>query len=167
MDAFDTAKREAFEELNILPDQVELLGEVGSLPNGSNTMMVSPIIVSNSGDDFRRDDKTDARCSPLLFQGFVHPQNRLLLPILAHDEALHSLNLASLSRQPSEVSHILPVPLSCLVEEDRVRPGLFRDRDPYWTIRVGDLLQEREKDMNELRIWGLSGWVLIESLRGQ
>lgn len=82
------------------------------------------------------------------------------------DAPLESISLSALTPDPGEVAALLPLPLSAVADPDRKVAHYFRSDSnrPYWKIRVGDLLHPppdpSDEHMNELEVWGLSGWFL-------
>ncbi|KDQ61570.1 hypothetical protein JAAARDRAFT_31027 [Jaapia argillacea MUCL 33604] len=147
------ALRETHEEVGILPDQVEILGQIG------------PPTVSLSG----------MRVWP--YVGFIHASSQTTSPFSSSDPTLPlpCLSMSSLTPSQSEVAHIFHLPFSELVNPLRLRPHLFRSdiQRPYWAITVSDMIEggsaewsNDEDQMDEigggrdgrLEVWGLTGW---------
>ncbi|KAG7093767.1 hypothetical protein E1B28_007415 [Marasmius oreades] len=156
-----TALRETYEELGILPERVEMLGEIGPPEiNLRGDMVVWP------------------------FVGFVHSATSCSMT-LTDDEPLPSCDLASLRAAASraEVDFVFHLPFSDLTLPHRLRSSLFRGNRPYWTVGVSDIVEDGtigngsldgerngviQEDDSEigpgryghLEVWGLTGWYL-------
>lgn len=104
---------------------------------------------------------------------------------------LASLSLSSLTLSPQEVTRAFHLPFSAVLSPLRLRPSLFRGRQPYYAITVTDLVgslasvhPERALDQlpawsnnpeqafqagndrdGRLEVWGLTGWYLYTFLR--
>ena len=68
------------------------------------------------------------------------------------------------------MEQLFTVPLTAFLDPNRLRPSTFRDVQPCWNVRVGDLMSAERKDegdmqREEMEIWGLSGWFMNELLR--
>ncbi|KAF8582715.1 hypothetical protein K439DRAFT_1303008, partial [Ramaria rubella] len=148
------ALRETWEELGILPAQTELLGEVGPfITQYSSGMTVIPYV------------------------GFVSPLGPGHLHAGCHSSPLPSLDLASLTLSKTEVAEVFHLPFSDMLDPTRLRPHLFREMQPYWTIDVSDKVnvdQSQTKETageigdrreNRLEVWGLTGWYLSLLMR--
>ncbi|OCF32547.1 hypothetical protein I317_00314 [Kwoniella heveanensis CBS 569] len=172
-DLIRTALREAQEELALPPDNVEILGRLKPEYSLGNRARVWP------------------------FVGFIHSNPIPTLsestrslrqphPIEATSEILSSLPTSRLIPSPTEVSAILPIPLSALQTPSRLSTHYFRldTSKPYHKIRCEDyvvlpnkdhsspaptvsasLLKDNETsstadDFRGLEVWGLSGWFL-------
>jgi len=114
------ALRETQEELGVLPEQVEILGQLG------------PVLRSLSGLDVHP------------YVGFIHPLPSTSSPPSSSPSiaSLPSLQLSSLTPSPVEVFHVFHLPLSYLVDPSRLRRDVLPHRPPYWAINVTDTLQE-------------------------
>ncbi|KAI5116874.1 hypothetical protein M0805_005840 [Coniferiporia weirii] len=147
------ALREAHEEINVLPGQVEILGEVGPAQRSLGGLRVWPYV------------------------GFIHKdeQARRLVgnpsSIDDLDAPLPSLAMSSLSASAPEVAHIFHLELSELVQPTRLRMYQFRQRTPYWAVDITDKVEggvtwAGRTSMDEvgggrdgrLEVWGLTGW---------
>ncbi|KAF8495586.1 NUDIX hydrolase domain-like protein [Gautieria morchelliformis] len=150
-----TALRETWEELGILPEQVEIIGEVGPQEKSLSGLRVRP------------------------FVGCISPLG-LPLESTASSNPLASLSLASLTQSQIEVADVFHLPFSELVSPSRLRPHMFRDLRPYWAVNVSDkvngaerlpVVEETEVDdiggrgETVLEIWGLTGWYLSLFMR--
>ncbi|ORY30370.1 NUDIX hydrolase domain-like protein [Naematelia encephala] len=138
------ALREAFEELALPTDRVEILG-----------MLDCP--------EYSLGNK--ARVWPIV--GFLHSQSPATTTSILPSGNLASLQIRELVASPDEVSAILPLPLSALTDPARQSLHFFRmdSRKPYFKIKVDDLVHQPSSDrisqqQQDLEIWGLSGWFL-------
>ncbi|KAI5832239.1 hypothetical protein K523DRAFT_361818 [Schizophyllum commune Tattone D] len=155
----NAALRETHEELGIVPERVEVLGEFGPA---------------------ERTLRGDMRVWP--YVGFIHHStSRLQRPSL--DTPLPSVDLEVIRSQKelTEVADVFHLPLAEI--PSRIRPSFFRGHRPYNAIEVSDLaipgrynlqtrnspLQSEEDDSEigpsgdpgtKLEIWGLTGWYL-------
>ncbi|KAL1747896.1 NUDIX hydrolase domain-like protein [Schizophyllum fasciatum] len=153
------ALRETHEELGIVPERVEVLGEFGPV---------------------ERTVKGDMRVWP--YVGFIHRD------VSCHqsgpDDPLPSIDLEAVREQKAlaEVADVFHLPLAEI--KARIRPSHFRGHRPYNPVEVSDLaipgrysaqtrnspLQPSDEDDSEigpsgdprakLEIWGLTGWYL-------
>ncbi|KAI1793581.1 hypothetical protein LXA43DRAFT_971909 [Ganoderma leucocontextum] len=171
------ALRETEEEMGIHPTQVEILGRFGPPEKSLTGMRVWPYV------------------------GFVHLPptiSDLELPAsntnIGDSVPLPSLSLSSLTLSPREVTHAFHLPFSAVLSPLRLRPSLFRGRQPYYAISVADLVGGQdsvhlERTLNReakipwindpeqgspktgngeggrLEVWGLTGWYLCAFLR--
>lgn len=139
------ALRETHEELGVLPEQVEILGQLG------------PVLRSLSGLDVHP------------YVGFIHPLSSIPSPPTNPPSitSLPSLQLSTLTPSPVEVFHVFHLPLSYLVDPSRLRRDVLPHRPPYWAVNVTDKLQDgtagvddrlRSDDTSEpgLEVWGLT-----------
>jgi len=151
------ALRETHEEVGILPEQIDMLGEL------------SPPELSQSG----------LRVWP--YCGFIHPDitSRQSQP-QDGDIPLPSLSLSSLTISQPEVAQVFHLPLSAMAAPSRLKSYLFRGKRPYWAVIVSDLVANQDgkrqsdaagrdeigegKDGN-LEVWGLTGWYLSLLMR--
>ncbi|KAF9078192.1 NUDIX hydrolase domain-like protein [Rhodocollybia butyracea] len=161
----DAALRETHEELGILPQNVEILGQFGPPEvNLRGNMVVYP------------------------FVGFVHAGpstlNNLDTPIPSCD-----INALRKSISHPEVDAIFHLPFSALASPTRLRASLYRGNKPYYTVGVSDfVLTERlllksdepsernnvaEENDSEIgggkeeafEVWGLTGWYLYSLMK--
>ncbi|TFK39964.1 NUDIX hydrolase domain-like protein [Crucibulum laeve] len=157
------ALRETHEELGVISNRVNVLGEMGPPEkNLRGDMLVWP------------------------FVGFIHAASGEQPK--SDDEPFPSLDMEVLRREVSqlEVDTVFHLPLSALTSPLRMRSYLFRGRRPYWAIEVTDLVQKDgvavdiippEDALIELddevgagrggrvEIWGLTGWYLSMLMR--
>jgi len=149
------ALRETNEEVGVLSEQIEILGELGPAELSLGGMRVWPYL------------------------GFIHPDatSRHKQPEDL-DAALPSITLSSLTISQPEVAHVFHLPLSALTAPSRLKSHLFRGGRPYWAITVSDLVRsgiprESGTGMDEiggelegdLEVWGLTGWYLSLLIR--
>ncbi|KAI0272469.1 NUDIX hydrolase domain-like protein [Gloeopeniophorella convolvens] len=140
------ALRETREEVGILPDQVEILGQVG------------PALLSLGG----------LRVWP--FVGFVHAAPRSQISEVDDDSEapLPSISMNSLVLSQMEVAATFHLPLAAAVAPSRLRAHQFRGGQPYWAVEVSDLIQGEPRVEpsrvdgsgrgERLEVWGLTGW---------
>ncbi|KDQ19091.1 hypothetical protein BOTBODRAFT_483653 [Botryobasidium botryosum FD-172 SS1] len=139
------ALRETHEELGVLPEQVEILGQLGPVLRSLSGLYVHPYV------------------------GFIHPPSSIPSPPtnLPSITSLPSLQLSTLTPSPVEVFHVFHLPLSYLVDPSRLRRDVLPHRPPYWAVNVTDKLQDgtagvddrlRSDDTSEpgLEVWGLT-----------
>ena len=113
-------------------------------------------------------------------QGFVQPSSTRNLSSSSPHHPLPYLPLSTCRPSPTEVSALLPLPLSALLDPSRQSLHYFRmdSRRPYWRVRAGDLViscpspstptsnrrttpSTRSPECAEnAEVWGLSGWFL-------
>ncbi|KAH9072123.1 NUDIX hydrolase domain-like protein [Lactarius deliciosus] len=143
------ALRETREEVGIVPDQVEILGQVGPPQLSLGGLRVWPYV------------------------GFIHatPQSRLREANDDPEAPLPSLQMESLVLSQAEVATAFHLPLAAAVSPARLRPHQFRGGEPYWAIDVSDLVQsvsqtelsrlDGDEPGEGLHVWGLTGWYLF------
>lgn len=160
------ALRETQEELGIHPDQVDVLGEMGT-----------PELTVRG----------DTRVWP--FVGFVQPA--LDIEPMSDDDPLPSIDLHAIKLSQSEVAAAFHLPLTALTAPSRMRSYLFRGERLYTAIDVTDLVrlgvgeqagltavsnEERVEDGKKMdvvghahegrmEVWGLTGWYLSSLMR--
>ncbi|KAF8223797.1 hypothetical protein L208DRAFT_1315190, partial [Tricholoma matsutake] len=147
------ALRETQEELGIHPDQVDVLGEMGT-----------PELTVRG----------DTRVWP--FVGFVQPA--LDIEPMSDDDPLPSIDLHAIKLSQSEVAAAFHLPLTALTAPSRMRSYLFRGERLYTAIDVTDLVRlgERVEDGKKMdvvghahegrmEVWGLTGWYLSSLMR--
>ncbi|KZT37954.1 hypothetical protein SISSUDRAFT_986927 [Sistotremastrum suecicum HHB10207 ss-3] len=132
----DTALRETQEEIGLVPEQVEILGELGPPELSLRGLRVSP------------------------FVGFVHSSPHYGISPQSLDRPLASLCLESLVLNTTEVAQVFHLPVQMLKEQRRLREHLFRDLHPYWAVDVTDRVGSGDQVRSRLEIWGLTGWYL-------
>ncbi|KZV72212.1 hypothetical protein PENSPDRAFT_576481 [Peniophora sp. CONT] len=146
------ALRETHEEVGIVPDQVELLGQFG------------PPVLSLGG------------LRVYAYVGFLHAsvEARTAAHELGPDEPLPSLDLSTLTLSPKEVAQAFHLPFGAACDSSRLRNHLFRGGEPYSTVDVTDLItgvdwaKQGSTPVDEvgggragrLEVWGLTGWYL-------
>jgi len=146
------ALRETYEEVGILPSQVEILGRLGPPQLSFGGLRVWP------------------------FVGFVHASATHPLLNNSEDDSipLQSPPLSSLAISHVEVAKIFHLPLSRMTSSAYIKPGQFRDGSPYYAYDVTDLVGRDIQWENDLaqrdeidggtqrrfEVWGLTGWYL-------
>ncbi|KAI0305902.1 NUDIX hydrolase domain-like protein [Multifurca ochricompacta] len=144
------ALRETREEVGIVPDQVEILGQVGPPELSLGGLRVWPYV------------------------GFIHATPQLQSNWADDDlEApLPSLPMDSLVLSQSEVAAAFHLPLAAAAAPARLKARYFRSGgQPYWAIEVSDLIygapQSKLSRANgdgreqKVEVWGLTGWYLF------
>jgi len=143
------ALRETREELGVLSDQVEILGEVGPPELSLGGLRVWPYV------------------------GFIHTTRGYE----AGDDLeapLPSLRMDSLALSQVEVAAAFHLPLAIATAPARLKMHHFRGGRPYWAVEVSDLI----KDVPQLsrasgdgpkakvvEVWGLTGWYLFQLMK--
>jgi len=146
------ALRETREEVGILPDQVEILGQVG------------PPQLSLSG----------SRVWP--YVGFVHATVQGRNETSGDLEApLPSLRMDSLTLSQLEVAVAFHLPLTLAANPTRLQAHQFRDGQPYWAVEVSDLIKSAiqiqsshsngDRPKEKVEVWGLTGWYLFQFMK--
>jgi 8-oxo-dGTP pyrophosphatase MutT (NUDIX family) len=174
------ALRETQEEVGIVPEQVEILGQVGPPELSLGGLRVWPYVVRHP--PFNRYNRLWQMPHVLLThqlqcQGFIHatPQFRSQSRLHEADDdpeaSLASLQMESLVLSRAEVAAAFHLPLAATVSPARLRLDYFRGEEPYWAIDVSDLVQSAPRtelsrlDGDEqgqcLQVWGLTGWYLF------
>lgn len=128
------------------------------------------------------------QCAILLLQGYIHPSDYKGSPALVHmtdglDTVLPSLSMSSLTRSSGEVSQIFHLPLSYLVDTNRLRQHNLPNRPPYHAIDVTDLIVQTNDALlpptlsgtgdevdsraavRHVEVWGLTGWHVNKFMR--
>jgi len=161
----DAAIRETVEEIGVKPKQIQILGRM------------LPVVKSLHG--------LDVHC----FVGYIHSSDYKGNPAPAHmtddlDKVLPSLSMSSLTRSIGEVSQIFHLPLSYLVDMNRLRQHNLPNRPPYHAIDVTDLIDQAkdtllpptlsgtgdevgrgDSTVPNVEVWGLTGWHLNQLMR--
>ncbi|KAF8269836.1 NUDIX hydrolase domain-like protein [Lactarius quietus] len=113
------ALRETQEEVGVVPDRVEILGEMGPPQLSLGGLRVWPYV------------------------GFIHatPPSRLHEANGDPEASLPSLQVESLVLSQAEVATAFHLPFAAAVSPARLRLDYFRGEEPYWAIDVSDLVQ--------------------------
>ncbi|KAI0255849.1 NUDIX hydrolase domain-like protein [Lactifluus subvellereus] len=150
------ALRETQEEVGILPDQVEILGQVGPPQLSLGGLRVWPYV------------------------GFIHatPRSTRRDPEGDLEAPLLSLSMDSLVLSPLEVAAAFQLPLAAAVAPARLQVDYFRGGRPYYAIEVSDLIQGAPQSelsrtgghgrAKKVEVWGLTGlylFLLMKALR--
>ncbi|KAH9995593.1 NUDIX hydrolase domain-like protein [Russula vinacea] len=131
------ALRETREEVGILPDQVEILGQLGPPQLSLSGLRVWPYV------------------------GFIHDTPRRRYEASGDLETpLSSLRMNSLTLSQSEVAVAFHLPLAVAATPARLKLDHFRGGQAYWAVEAsGDGPEER------VEVWGLTGWYLSLFMR--
>ncbi|KAF8517971.1 NUDIX hydrolase domain-like protein [Hysterangium stoloniferum] len=143
----ETALRETWEELGIVSEQVQIVGQMVTWQEQAlNGLEVLPYV------------------------GFVSALNSGATSSLS---PLSTLKLESLSISRQEVAQVFHLPFRELLDPSRLRKRMFRDLQPYWAIDVTDKVNtniyRRPKVEDEidggrdgrLEVWGLQVGICI------
>ncbi|KIL00754.1 hypothetical protein PAXRUDRAFT_129080 [Paxillus rubicundulus Ve08.2h10] len=157
------ALRETHEEVGILPNQIELLGQFGPAERSLRGLRVWPYV------GFIHPQENLTSCSP----SYLPPNHGSNTPRVTTTNApLPSISLASLTISQSEVAAVFHLPLAAFTCSVRLKLDLFRARSPYWAIDVSDLVPPgvqlgaglsevgSGREARRLEVWGLTGWYL-------
>jgi len=151
-----TALRETNEEVGLVAEQIEILGEVGPPELSLGGMRVWPYV------------------------GFIHSEGSSSSQATDLDTPLPSLPLSALKPSQPEVAQVFSLPLADLIQPARLSLHMFRGSRPYWAVDVTDIVKGvggvdwtgatpidevgggRE---GRLEVWGLTGWYVSLLMR--
>ncbi|KAI9511597.1 NUDIX hydrolase domain-like protein [Russula earlei] len=147
----EAAVRETREEVGVLSDQVEILGQVGPPELSLGGLRVWPYVgFIHATPKLRRYDDDDDLGTPL-----------------------PSLRMDSLTLSQFEVAVAFHLPFPIAAAPTRLQVHHFRGMRPYWAVEVSDLIKDPQTQFSrvtgdgkgKVEVWGLTGWYLFQFMK--